>query len=324
LIRSVVLAVIFAVVVALLAAWAGLPKLATVFHVLLGWVNFLVRVLPSVTVAWGGVLTALVCVVLLLAGGHALLRWLHHQLNASTGSTSVSHPWRVRWTGLLVAVFVLLFVAGLSVVGIVHQTAWLATQSEPLVERRVALSLSTERNLTGMYLDAEAWSSLNKRPWSGCTYAASGEPLHSWQFVHLPFTYLREDVHVELPWDHPTNAPYFKRFIVEYLHPDVRTLRDERGFALSHFAGNVHVLGPKAAPTDLPGQTLLIGEAADQFKAWGNPSNWRDPNQGLNTRGGFASPTGKEVQFVLLDGSVRQLGADTDRAVLRRLSGQRE
>lgn len=69
---------------------------------------------------WLLVAEGAVCVVALGFGGHYFLRWL-------------VAGWRPRWTVLGLAGVLLLFVAGIAIIGITHQTAWLFTAQQPLI-----------------------------------------------------------------------------------------------------------------------------------------------------------------------------------------------
>jgi prepilin-type processing-associated H-X9-DG protein len=133
---------------------------------------------------------------------------------------------------------------------------------------------------------------------------------------------LRDD----LPWNDPRNSAYFKSVVPLYLNPEIRVVRSPEGYALSHYAGNAHVLGRDRAlrrvgPEDAA-NTILAGEVADGFKPWGDPTNLRDPGLGVNkVSGGFGGLSGSGANFLFVDGSVRFLRDTTSRAVLRRLSG---
>ena len=81
--------------------------------------------------------------------------------------------------------------------------------------------------------------------------------------------------------------------VPDFLNPQIGEFRDARGYALSHYAGNVHVVGRRrplapAEVTNGAANTIALGEAADSFKAWGDPANLRDPARGINRDpGGF-------------------------------------
>src|SRR5262245_24887849 len=110
-------------------------------------------------------------------------------------------------------------------------------------------------------------------------------------------------LHHELPWNDPRNSACFKGVVPIYLNPEVRVIRSPEGYALSHYAGNIHVLGPDRAlrrvGRDDAANTILAGEVADGFKPWGDPTNLRDPGLGVNkVSGGFGGPSGSGANFL--------------------------
>ena len=89
--------------------------------------------LPQITVRWDLLASTAVYVALLLVGAHGFLRWLYREMrkdaNAGPG------VWKWRWTLGATALILLMFVAGTAMVGVVHQTVWLARSPEPLYRR---------------------------------------------------------------------------------------------------------------------------------------------------------------------------------------------
>jgi prepilin-type processing-associated H-X9-DG protein len=128
----------------------------------------------------------------------------------------------------------------------------------------------------------------------------------------------------DLAWYDPRNSAYFKGVVPSFLNPEIRELRSREGYALSHYAGNLHVLGRNRQGIQ-PGlgdasNTILAGEVVEGFKPWGDPTNLRDPGLGINkVHGGFGGPSGSGAQVLFLDGSVRFLKDTTPRTVLRNL-----
>src|SRR5207248_1443388 len=127
-------------------------------------------------------------------------------------------------------------------------------------------------------------------------------------------------------WNDAKNAPAMKTVILEYVSPFIGTPQED-GFAPSHYAGNVHVLGAKPMAlgdiTDGASNTLLFGEVAHGFKPWGMPMNCRDPSVGLNSPHGFANPRRAGVTFAFADGTIRTIRADISPEVLKALSTPR-
>jgi hypothetical protein len=96
-----------------------------------GWIPFIVRVFPEVTLNIPAILETVLVVAVLGVGSHLFLRWLWQQLRAQQGEAS---PWPVRWSVSALALLVLLFLATMATVGIGHHLGWLASSRDPLVQ----------------------------------------------------------------------------------------------------------------------------------------------------------------------------------------------
>jgi hypothetical protein len=158
---------------------------------------------------------------------------------------------------------------------------------------------------------------------------SEGRGWQSWQTViggFMPF-YLG-DIDFDRAWDDPHNSPQFKGFIDQYLNPKATVLRDDRGFAVSHIAGNIHVFGQGRSLRmnevgDLS-QTMMAGEVESGFKCWGDPSNLRDPGRPFDgSPEAFGSPSGGGAMVVMMDGSVKFISDRADPKVLRALTGRK-
>jgi prepilin-type processing-associated H-X9-DG protein len=309
--------------------------LALLLSLVFGWIWYLVRVLPEITPDVGGILTGVICVVGLTAGLHYFLRWLHGQIRR-TGSASApaGPPWRWRQTGVIVGVVIVMFTAGIAAVGVTHQVVWLIRSEKPFLEftglHFAVARIESMNNLKQIALAAHSYHDKNKQFPPGGTFDEQGRGMHGWQTFLLP--YVEQDhifarVDLKLPWDHPKNSDAMRMQVRIYLSPFQDIPENAAGYALSHYAGNVRVLGggaplTMAQITDGAGNTLLAGEAADRFRPWGHPRNWRDPARGINKSfDGFGSPDrGGGANFVFADGSVRFLTNQTSPAVLKALS----
>jgi hypothetical protein len=97
----------------------------------LGWVAFLLRVVPEMTWRWGAIAETVAVGAVLGVGTHLFLRRLWRQLRPEEAE---ARPWPVRWSASLVALIVLLFCATMATVGIGHHVGWLASSREPLAQ----------------------------------------------------------------------------------------------------------------------------------------------------------------------------------------------
>ncbi|MFY0526783.1 hypothetical protein ACN28I_27790 [Archangium gephyra] len=93
----------------------------------LGWVAFLLRVVPEMTWRWGAIAETVAVGAVLGVGTHLFLRRLWRQLRPE-------EAWPVCWSASLVALIVLLFGATMATVGIGHHVGWLVSSREPLAQ----------------------------------------------------------------------------------------------------------------------------------------------------------------------------------------------
>jgi hypothetical protein len=308
---------------------------AVVGLLLIGWTMFLYRVIPAMTVDWAGLATALLCLTALAVGLHYICGWIHQQIvRAKYPDQIETARWRPRWTFALLALVVLMFVAGIAAVGMTHQSYWLATAPEPLTESSFGVRVGrtqSRNNLKQVGLGVQFYDQAFRQLPPGVIFDSQGRALHGWQTLILPFieeNNVFKQIKHELPWSHADNRLAFQTMIPEYLNPNARENTSPDGYGLSHYAGNVHVLGtnaPLRIATDFPSgtsKTILAGEARGNFGPWGHPTSWRDPGLGINkSPDGFGNP-GDEVSASLLmvDGSVRTVMASISPEVLKALA----
>jgi hypothetical protein len=323
------------VLLVVILTWGGSSELA--LHLGLGWLIFLRFVLPKVAIDWSATTIALLCLAGLALGLHLFLRWLARQIaQARHPQQPPGAAWQARWTGMILALVLLLFVTGISAVGIAHQTAWLATSPEPVVGRLGGLldlahdRMSSSNNLKQIGVAVHSYHDVHKALLPGGTFDAQGNGLHGWQTLLLP--YIEQDnlfkaIDLKSPWHSARNAPLLRRPIYCYQHSSVSQTSDDAGFSLSHYAANARVLGAKPITlADIPNgtkNTILAGEVWTAYKPWGHPANWRDPARGLRTtQDSFGSPqqTADSVLFLMLDGSVRSVAHTVSRATLEAAS----
>jgi prepilin-type processing-associated H-X9-DG protein len=303
------------------------------FFMIAGWIFYLVRVVPQITLNWSGILTAVVCLAALAFGLQRFLAWFYKQMPARQ-ENAVARIWSWRWTLRILAIVVLMFVAGISAIGITHQTSWLFTSPEPFFynSRDGVNRAISQNNLHQITLDCHNYEDSFGHLPAGAIYDSRGNMLHGWPTLLLP--YMEQDniyrqINLKLPWTHPDNAPAFRSIIKSYLNPGVDDeYQDSQEFCHIHYAANARVIGGDrslklADITDGTSNTILGGEVNSNFKPWGYPANWRDPALGINkSPDSFGAPwTSKKVcNFVFADGSVRPIKEDIDPATLKALS----
>jgi hypothetical protein len=295
--------------------------------ILFGWAQYLARVLPRMTMDCGTVAVGTVAFVLFAAGIHALGRtWRPRTATA---------PWRLRWSLTGVALVLLMFTAGLAVIAIVHQVAWLSASKQPLFVLGVqeySSSMTQRNHLMMIGMAARDHVGFKGSLPSGGTFAPDGTGLHSWETQILLFGfdgYYEKGIDLSLPWNHEQNAPAFKKVHPSYLNAALGDppILDGDGYGLSHYSANVHLMGPNrslklADITDGLGNTLLVGEVNTAFMPWGHPCNWRDPAKGINrSPQGFGGPPSERgAWFAMADGSARFVSDRVSQEVLRALA----
>jgi Protein of unknown function (DUF1559) len=333
--KVLLISILSAALVLLTAMGVALPVDVAV-AVGLGWIWYLARLYHEVQVAPDGAATAAVCLILFAVGSHLFLGWLYRAVRSADGAPSApdGERWKWRWTGSMTAVIVLMFVAGMSVVGMTHQLGWLVNSQEPWIisgsgaSGALARAQSTN-NLKQIGLALHWYHQAHESLPPGGTFDREGRPLESWQAMILPYLEagdLYDRIEISVPWNHSRNAPAFQTEVPQYLRPGIPATRNAAGYAVSHYAANVYMLGGSRARTfnevsDGKASTLMAGEVTADFKAWGDPTNWRDPTLGLNSNPrGFASPARGGVTFLMVDGSVRFIKNSVDPKVLKALA----
>lgn len=164
---------------------------------------------------------------------------------------------------------------------------------------------------------------------SGARTDAEGEPAQSWQTFLLPYidqVALYQSIDLDIPWDDSRQGDAFRTIVPVYHNPSVSEMFTADGYATSHYAGNVNVLLTDsqltmADVTDGTSNTIAAGEVGAGFKAWGDPTNLRDPARGIG--GGtdqFGSPFPGGANMLFMDGSVRFISEDINPRTLQSLS----
>jgi hypothetical protein len=238
------------------------------------------------------------------------LKWLYSATSAEP------RYWQRKWTLQLVGLVVLMFVAGIAVTGVVHQTSWLAHSPEPLIRssRDAGPRVASRNNLRYLGVATHDHKDNTKPPeLPRSQFAPNGQAMHSWQTALLPYLEqgtLYNTIDQKKAWTDPANAMPMSVQVKVFLHPALLP-EPVNGYGVSHYAGNVHVVlsdTPRTLTSFPAGgsNTILAGEVSANFRAWGDPLNARDPRLGPSGNpNGFGGPNGKPAQFAMLDGTVR-------------------
>jgi prepilin-type N-terminal cleavage/methylation domain-containing protein len=327
LIELIVVIVIIVILITLLGGGVQFFGQA-IWYLLAGWVYFFGRNVPRAEPQSEAVLTALLALAFLTLVVHLLMRRFR---NRPAMNGLPARHWAFRKTLALVGVVVLVFGAGISAVGVTHQTAWLATADEPRTKRsgRPNIHTASQNNLKQMVVAAEGFEGQNKHLPPATTLDQHGRLMHGWQTQLLPYieeNALYKTIDLLKPWNDPANREPFCKEIRIYSHPGVYLKTQPGDLALTTYAANVHALGgdrPRKLEDFTRGtsKTILFGEASGNYKPWGYPLNVRDPRLGLQrSPDGFGGPIKGRTQFVMADGSVRTFTNDADPEFLELLA----
>lgn len=294
------------------------------FRLFFGWVFFLADAVPRTSFSVVGLISAVACLA-------ALTLILRQVLRRMTAASVSGQPTSWKSTLRLVVIPILLFAAGTGFVGIASSSIWLTTTNMPLVEsgRSAAKRAQSKNNLKQIGIDFFGYKEKTGALPPGGTFDETGRGLHGWTTHLLPYmneAELFERVNWDEPWQSPANRPVMQTVLPFLLSPGIRGPRrgPNRGFAVSHYAANVRVLGPNSHVrfrdiSDGTSNTILAGEVSRGIRPWGDPLNWRDPTAGINKPNGFGMWKGG-CHVLMADGTVRFLTDNISQKTLRQLS----
>ena len=303
-----------------------------------GWIMFLRRTGREMTVSVGSLVWFAVCLFVLVLLAHRTAIWLLSRPTEATSPDAAARPireWPFRRSCVLLLAVLSSFIAGVCLVGITHETVWMATSKEPFMEdtgggRRAARRTQSKINLKHLGLALHDHHVAHQGFPASTTFDELGRVRHGWIAPLLPFldaTSLYNQVRFDLPWSAAENRTLFEQPIPQLTNPGVlRQLRDENGYALIDYAGNSLMLQPGRKRligeiTDGTSNTILAGEVNADFQPWGKPGNCRDPRLGLNkSPHGFGSPFTGGAQFLMADGTVRFISNNLSPEVLKAIA----
>ncbi|QDV15515.1 hypothetical protein Pan153_01290 [Gimesia panareensis] len=327
-----------------LVVCAGMAFLIqALFQLTTGWVLYLRRILPELTVSVSGTLWFLICLGLFTAGLHLVCRRVYCQKKGNTVEADGT-IWRLRWSLSVVTLVLVLVSSGISLIGVSHQLWWMASGKDKMLYRGGMTAMrrsSSKHNLRQIGLALQQYHDEHTRFPSGGIFGQTGQPQHGWVAQLLPYLEHEElyrQIEFSQPWTAEVNRkPYETQLpvvqspgmIPDYIEQEISHV-DDTGYQPAHYSANSHVLGINHSLKihdikDGAANTILAGEVKEGIRAWGDPLNFRDPAQGIN-RGpdGFGShfeqdqKTGAHILFC--DGSVRFVSDEIDSDLLKRLS----
>lgn len=329
-----------------LYVWAG-GEIAG--PLLLGWVTYPAKTVPKMGVNRPLLGVGLLAFILFLAG----TGWAGRRLFARRSGRSEAErlpQWTWRSTLGAGGAILLLFMAGVAVVGGTHQAVWLASArgnwhvtstgfehespewDRPGRQRQQTTQSASIDNLRRIGVALEQYHQSHGKWPSGIVQKASfgrtdwdGDAMGSWIEILVPPELIAGDRDL---FGFP---PPLNRLAMSYWNPAVADRVSYNAltgiYPYFHYAGNRWVFPgnnglSRDSYADHLAQTLLVGEVVDELKTFGDSAHLRDPLDGINSvPWGFGGPAWQQgAQFLLGDGSVRQVSKAIDPAVLRRIS----
>lgn len=309
-----------------------------VFLLCVGWASYLVRTFSRLTISPSQTLMFLSTLLLFAVGFHLYCRRIKTKVTAEPAEVI---PWQRRWSLTLVTMFLLLAVSGICVISVTHQFFWMATTQDKIFEklymgsaRQAARRSTSKNNLKQIGLALHNYHDMYRQFPVGGTFDKAGQPQHSWATQLLPYLdhkTLYEQINFDQPWTAADNREPFKTRLHVLQSPGMpydftEAEGDAAGYKPAHYAANSHVLSANSGMDlrkikDGTSNTILAGEVRSGIKAWGDPTNFRDPTEGINRNPrGFGSKFKGGTHVLLGDGSVRFLSEDIDPGVLKALS----
>lgn len=313
----------------LLLSCAGIVfPLQAVFYLAVGWFSFVGRVAPQLKLSWPGAATAIASLAVVVIGGHWFLAWIYG--SRTIKADEECRRWRLTWSAAMTAVVLFVAVAGICVVGMAHQVAWLMTSKQPVIEStfEAAFRGQSHNNLRQIGLGALGYEKVNAVLPEAATFDQRGRPWHSWQTRLLPFIDHRQlyhEIDLLLPWDARENRQAFAQQVLPYVHLKDWSHGERSDYAITSYAGNAWLLGGSKAwtareITDGMAATILCGEAATKPRAWGDPINWRDPAAGIaHTPTSFGGAFHGVTLFAFANGRATTISNRIDPSVFRAL-----
>lgn len=308
--------------------WSLHPSGEIPLELMGGWFTYLLRVRGQVHVRWDGIAQFVIASSLALLLLHVLTRWFARETSRGLGRPLVQ--WRWRWSFMLLAATGLMFIAGIAMIGVVHQSIWMLRSPQPLFSQQ---ERDTDNDsLVGDYrrLTPPYRSYAKRLPPED--YAPGPETDTNWLVKLLPWImYQIPPQGPESSFGNPAADPFFKSLVPEVINPQFvgAPIRDRSGYGLTHVAGNMWIFDgrgrrPFYGATNFD-TLLMFGEVNSGLTPWGHLDINRDPRQGLNNpqtaATGFGSTaTSDSVLFALANGAVREVADNIDARTLEQMS----
>ncbi|MGJ8696732.1 MAG: hypothetical protein ACSHYF_10465 [Verrucomicrobiaceae bacterium] len=133
--------IVFLFLMAVIGQWL----FETVWVLASGWATYPIKVLPQVSYNVEMILCGGAALALALYFSHQFLKWIAEHVEA------LPAPWSFRYTTYLSFLLLSMFGTSIAMTGIVHQTAWLAT-NEIMVSSRELRQTTQQQRAANMFM----------------------------------------------------------------------------------------------------------------------------------------------------------------------------
>ncbi|HYT61332.1 MAG TPA: hypothetical protein VEL06_14245 [Haliangiales bacterium] len=166
-IRKVVIGVVLLIFFVIFLPFLSPLLTQLVFRLPFGWIAFLGRVLPKVTVNWSGIGMVVASSTLIVVGMQWFCSWVYEQVTRAKHQGEARHHWSWRWTFSLYVGLWLLFFAIMGAVGIAHQIGWLLVSKEPVYVARESFLINLKQAGLSLAIAGadEDWDLAKTRAW---------------------------------------------------------------------------------------------------------------------------------------------------------------
>ncbi|MCA9007628.1 MAG: DUF1559 domain-containing protein, partial [Planctomycetaceae bacterium] len=239
-----------------------------------------------------------------------------------TGSqTDTPSPPKNSKTSLII-ILAVVGVGGIFVVGILLALLLPAVQQA----REAARRSHSKNNLKQIGLALHNYHETHGILPPGGTLTIDGAPSQSWETFILPFmgeAPLYNKIDFDYAWNSPANQGIFTNEMPFYLNPNIEEKVSPEGLPLSHYVGNELLMSPNHGDRfrqvkDGLAYTIMAFEVGENFKPWGDPTNFADPADRIGPPNRPSTTGGNQV--LMGDGSIRFVSENIDPAILKALS----
>lgn len=305
------------------------------YHLAVGWCYYLVRTLPNITFKWSSIAFFVIACTLLLYATHRFVNWLVTQTKDIEEKEATPVPW--SWTIKGLFLVILAFAAGISAVGMVHQTSWLLSGKERVLVggiRSAANQMMSASNMRNCMMAMHNYhTDFKQLPSVFRMDKKTAQPLLSWRVTLLP--YLENDelfkkFKLDEPWDSTHNlAVVFNNPMPSvYRHPD----KSDNNSKETHYRAFYSRPGTKVSAGLTFNDKITLGmiREADGIANTvclfeGEPVLWTKPDD-IEIADHLILPTFKPFwrnnyfQAAMFDGSIQSVRIDTPPEQLRALA----